>query len=184
MVSPHYFIVKPFDGKRYDNMRKYGDVDFIISASIEDHTVTQRLAIVENVPIGYDGPVEVGDFVIVHHNVFRIYYDQSGLERSSWNYYKNDIFAIDSNQLYLYKKKEGKWKAPSPYCFIEPIKKKESLLASSEVNEELWGRVAYYPNDSLEVGQLVSFLPDMEYEFTIDGKVLYRMKTDHVCLKA
>jgi len=184
MVSPHYFIVKPLDGKRYDNIRRYGDVDFIISAALDDHTITQRLAIVENVPQNYTGDVSPGDIVIVHHNIFRVYYDQKGFERSSWNHYKDDIFLVDSIQLYLYKNNEGNWKAPSPYCFVEPIKKKESLLATSEVHQQLWGRIVYYPNNDLQEGDFVSFLPDTEYEFRIDGKILYRMIIDHLCLKA
>ena len=30
MKSPHHFIIKPYNERRYDNVRKYGDVDFII----------------------------------------------------------------------------------------------------------------------------------------------------------
>ncbi len=72
MKSPHYFIIKPLNGLRYDALRKYGDIDFVISSSQEDHTVTNRVGLVEEVPIGYDGDISIGDFVIVHHNVFRI----------------------------------------------------------------------------------------------------------------
>jgi len=81
MRSPHYFVIRPNKGVRYDNMRQYGDKDFIISSSQEDHTVTNRIGIVESVPIGYDGNIKPGDQIIVHHNVFRIYYDMKGNER-------------------------------------------------------------------------------------------------------
>ena len=33
MKSPFHFVVNPLDDKRYDNVRKYGDKELIISAS-------------------------------------------------------------------------------------------------------------------------------------------------------
>ena len=55
MQSPSQFIVKPLGGRTYDNIRKYGDKDFIISSSQEDHTVTNRFAEVVAVPLNYGG---------------------------------------------------------------------------------------------------------------------------------
>ena len=71
MKSPYCFIVKPVDGRRYDNIRTYEGKEFIISTSQEDHTVSNRFAEVLARPTYYSGPVKVGDIVIVHHNVFR-----------------------------------------------------------------------------------------------------------------
>ena len=82
MKSPFYFIVNPLEDKRYDNVRKYGDNEFIISASKEDHKVTNRFAVVSSVPMYYKGPIKIGDVVVVHHNVFRIYNDMKGREKS------------------------------------------------------------------------------------------------------
>ena len=44
MQSIHSFLVKPKGGRRYNNTKKIGDVDFILSISPEDHTVTNREA--------------------------------------------------------------------------------------------------------------------------------------------
>lgn len=183
MKSPHYFIVKPYNGQRYDSIRKYGDKDFIISSSQEDHKVTNRIGIVESVPIGYDGDIKSGDLVIVHHNVFRIYYDMKGNERSSWNHYKDDIFILDIDQIFLYGNNE--WKSPYPYCFVEPIENDNSdVLLSYDIEKYLHGKIAYIPdNEILKIGDLVSFQPESEYEFNIDGKKLYRMKIKNLCLK-
>ena len=187
MKSPHYFIIEPFEGKRYDNVRKYGECEFIISSSLEDHRITQRVGIVIDVPIFYDGPVKKGDLVIVHHNVFRVYYDMSGKERDAWHYYKDGIYLIEQEQLYLYRDADNdKWTAPYPYCFVEPLKKKESYRASLGVEEELMGKVVYFPkvnNSLVSVDDTVSFLPDSEYEFRIDDRRLYRMKVSSLCLK-
>lgn len=91
MRSPQYFVIKSKDGHRYDNVRN----GIIISTSKEDHIVTTREAIVIETPIGYDGPIEIGDAVLVHHNTFRLYFDMQGREKSSWNYFKDDLFFID-----------------------------------------------------------------------------------------
>ena len=183
MKSPNYFIVKPYNGQRYDSIRKYGDKDFIISSSQEDHRVTNRIGIVESVPIGYDGDIKSGDLVIVHHNVFRIYYDMKGNERSSWNHYKDDIFILDIDQIFLYGNNE--WKSPYPYCFVEPIENDNSdVLLSYDIEKYLHGKIAYIPdNEILKIDDLVSFQPESEYEFNIDGKKLYRMKIKNLCLK-
>ena len=82
MQSPHYFIVKPLKGKRYDNTKSYGDKELIISVSEEDHTVANRFAKVINLPIGYTGDISIGDTVLVHHNVFKYYNDMKGRQKS------------------------------------------------------------------------------------------------------
>lgn len=185
MKSPHYFVVRPFNGRRYDNMRKYGDHDFIISSSQEDHTVTNRHAVVESVPIGYDGDIKSGDLVIVHHNVFRLYYDMKGNERSSWNHYKDDIFMVEFDQLYLYKRDDSDWMSPYPYCFVEPIKNDNTgPILTTDINKYLTGVVTYVPsNDVVQQGDTIAFQPESEYEFRIDGRILYRMKMKNICLK-
>ena len=71
MQSPSQFIVKPLGGRTYDNIRTYGDKEFIISSSQEDHTVTNRFAEVVSVPLNYGGEIVSGDTLVVHHNVFR-----------------------------------------------------------------------------------------------------------------
>jgi len=44
MRSPFYFITKPLKGRRYDNIKKIGEIDFITSVSQEDHMATNRFA--------------------------------------------------------------------------------------------------------------------------------------------
>ena len=55
MQSPFCFIVKPYNDRRYDNIKYYGDKKFFTSTSEEDHTVSTRFAIVINTPINYNG---------------------------------------------------------------------------------------------------------------------------------
>jgi hypothetical protein len=37
MKSPFFFIAKPIKGKRYDNTKSIGGIEFITSTSEEDH---------------------------------------------------------------------------------------------------------------------------------------------------
>ena len=75
MQSPFYFIVKPMNGKRYDNTKNIGGIDFIVSTSEEDHKFSNRFAEVVEVPLGYKGPIQSGDTLLVHHNAFKFYND-------------------------------------------------------------------------------------------------------------
>ena len=79
MRSPFYFIVKPTKGKRYNNSKEIGGVDFITSTSEENHIASNREAIVVSTPLGYNGDIEPGDILLVHHNVFKFYNDKRNL---------------------------------------------------------------------------------------------------------
>lgn len=170
MRSPYCFIAEPVGNVRYDSVTKSG---LVLSASQEDHRVTNRMAKVISVPLNYEGPVVPGDILLVHHNTFRKYYDIRGKERSGPSHFRDNLFFIFPDQYFMYKKGDT-WKSPDPYCFVRPTK--DSLI----------GEIAY-SNDELEsigvnVGDIVSFQPDSEYEFKIDGEVLYRMFTRNICL--
>lgn len=184
MRSPYCFIIEPIGNKRYSNTREFEGHELILSASKEDHTTTNRQAVVLAVPLYYNGPIEPGDVVIVHHNVFRIYYDMKGREKSSWSFLRDNTFMITSEELFLYRKPSGEWKAPVPYCFVEPVKAKEKELLTGEINEALFGTMIYKNSDqeNVQEGDQVIFSPDTEYEFRIDDRILYRMRTQNICL--
>jgi len=190
MRSPFQFIVKPKGGRTYDNIRSYGDKDFIISSSQEDHTVTNRFATVVSTPINYGGEIVAGDTLVVHHNVFRKYYDMKGREKSSYSFFKDDIYFIDDQQYFLYKHK-GVWKAPDPFCFVAPMENESYDIFTAKLenhNEmDLVGKIRYINSEmeswGLAAGDVVSFQPESEYEFTIEGEKLYRMRTMNICIK-
>lgn len=177
------FIVSPIKGKRYDNTRKAGDVEFFISTSIEDAKIVQRLGVVVATPIGYDGDIKVGDVVVVHHNVFRLYYDVRGEEKSTASHFKDDLFFVDEDRIYLHSSGDN-WKSCGRYCFVKPIKNDNELLPSSL--KEYWGELRFaspqLSKEGVNPGDLVSFQPECEYEFEIDGELLYRMYTHNICL--
>ena len=77
MRSIYDFIVKPV-GKRYDNEKKVGDKTLIVNASIESFKSVNNYAEVVATPLAYNTGINVGDIIVIHHNVFRRFYDMRG----------------------------------------------------------------------------------------------------------
>lgn len=183
MKSPLYFVVEPVGDKLYDNTTDYG---LVLSASKEDHTVTNRFATVIATPIGYTGEIVPGDTLMVHHNVFRKYFDMRGKEVYGPSHFRDKTFLIDDDQYFLYKH-EGQWKAPQPYCMVKPIDNlQESVLVDPDREQPLIG-VLKYGNEylyskGLKDGDMVSFQPESEYPFIVDGEKLYRMFSKNICV--
>lgn len=183
MKSPLYFIVEPVGDKLYDNTNKDG---LILSASKEDHTVTNRFATVIATPIGYTGEISPGDTLMVHHNVFRKYFDIRGKEVYGPSHFRDNTFLIDTDQYFMYKH-EGVWRAPDPYCMVKPIEnKQDGSLLSIDTEQPLLGILKhgneYLYSKGLSDGDLISFQPDSEYPFDVDGEKLYRMLSKNICV--
>lgn len=183
MRSPFFFIVKPLNGGRYDNKKDIGGIEIITSTSKEDHKHSNRFAEVVSLPMGYIGPVKEGDLLLVHHNVFKFYYDMKGRERSSHNFFKDDLFFVDDDQYFMYYNGES-WKTHWRYCFVSPVAKKDFYLDKPGNEEPLVG-ILRYSNKELSLlgykeGDEVVFEPDSEYEFVINGEKLYRMFTKNI----
>mgnify|MGYP003125502040 FL=1 len=186
MQSPFYFIVTPVNNKRYNNTKKVGKVELITSTSQEDHKASNRFCTVVEVPLGYKGEIVKGDTLVVHHNVFKYYYDMKGRERSGRSFFKENLFFVDFDQFFLYKHK-GEWRSHSKYCFIKPIPLEDSIILKGGNEEPLLGTIRY-GNVELEklgvkVNDRVSFTPESEYEFYIDDEKLYRMFTNNITIK-
>lgn len=186
MRSPFYFIVKPTNGKRYNNTRDIGGVEFIVSTSEEDHKFSNRFAEVVELPLGYKGPISKGDVLLVHHNAFKFYNDIKGRQKSGKSFFRDDIFFIEPDQFYMYKK-GSKWNTYDRYCFVKPIPTTDSYIKKPFSEEPLMG-IMKYPNDYLisegvKEGDLVCFVPDSEYEFNVDGEKLYRIFDHQITIK-
>ena len=178
MTSIHYFIVKPVNNKRYNNTTNIEGVDFITSVSQENHLASNREARVISTPLLYKGPIKTGDVLLVHHNVFKYYYDMKGRQKSSMSFFQDDIFFVELDQFFMYKQ-NNKWNCHDRYCFIKPINKEDGYLVKSFKEEPLVGIVKYtneyLKNQNVKEGDKVVFKPESEYEFNVDGEKLYRM---------
>jgi hypothetical protein len=148
MKSPFYFIVKPLGGKRYDNEKSIGGVDFFLSSSEEDFKTSNRKAVVVSTPLDYDGPIAEGDLLLVHHNVFKFYNDMKGRRRSGRSYLFDDMFLVDVDQFFMYCK-DDVWHAHSKYCFVSPTKVDEGMSLDNSSSVSALVGVMEYPNEYL-----------------------------------
>tara|TARA_B100001059_G_C17834951_1_gene587394 strand:+ start:3142 stop:3705 length:564 start_codon:yes stop_codon:yes gene_type:complete len=178
MKSPFYFIVEPVEGKRYNNTKNISGLDFITSTSEEDFTVSNRKGKVKEVPLNYQGPIKIGDILLVHHNVFKYYNDMKGRQKSGKSFFKDNLFFIDNDQFFMYNQ-NNQWYSHDRYCFVKPIKKQKSFMFKRGKEEPLMGEMVftndYLLSQGIKPGAQVSFQPDSEYEFDVDGEKLYRM---------
>lgn len=186
MRSPFYFIVKPMKGRRYDNTKEVSGVELITSTSEEDHMASNRFAEVIETPLGYDGPISISDILLVHHNAFKFYNDVKGRQKSGKSFFKDDLFFIEADQFFMYYSNNC-WNAYDKFCFVKPIPATESYIKKPFSEEPLMG-IMRYPNKYLlsqgvKEGDLVCFLPDTEYQFTVENEKLYRMYEHQITIK-
>ena len=116
MKSLYSFIVKPLN-ERYDNVKKVDDKTLIINTGIENHRFVSKKAAVVSTPAAYTSKIKVGDELYVHHNIFRRWYDQKGNERNSSTFFKDDLYFVSPEQIYMYN-----LKTHLDYCFVKPLK--------------------------------------------------------------
>ena len=178
MRSVYNFVVTP-KGERYNNKKKVGDSELILNTEIFNHQYINREAIVISTPIIGDTDIKSEDTVIVHHNVFRRWHNIHGEEKNSRSYFDEDTYLVSFDQIFLYKR-DNKWKAPKGYCFVQPIKTTDEFNMDSE--KPLTG-IVKYSDGTVDVGDLVGFRPNSEYEFIIDDTRLYRVLSNFITIK-
>jgi len=154
MNSVFNFIVKPFD-ERNNNKIKVDESELILNTEMQNHQYVSRHGVVIATPLATCSEVKQGDEVIVHHNVFRRFYDVRGKEKNSKSYFKEDLFFVQQDQVYAYKR-GGKWKAISGFSFIKPLQDEDMF----KLNNEVIGKgIVKYSDGYIEKGALVSFKP-------------------------
>ena len=178
MQSLFSFKVKP-KNERYDNKKYVDGQELLLNTEISDHRYVSRTGIVTAVPKSYTGEIKVNDEVIVHHNVFRRWYDGRGKEKNSRSYFNESTYFINHDQIFLYKRNK-QWIAPKGYCFVKPLKAVDQFNIESE--KPLQG-IVKYSDGTVEVNDLVGFRPSSQYEFIVDGERLYRVLSNFITIK-
>jgi len=179
MKAPFDFVIEP-KGNRYNNTTRVGDKDLILNTEIFNHQFVNREAIVKSVPTAFKTEIKPGDTIITHHNVFRRWHDVKGRERNSRSFFDENTYLIKKDQIFLYKRNNEEWKAPKGYCFVQPLKAKDSF--NTEQEEPLIG-IIKYTDKSFNKEELVGFMPNSEYEFIINKERLYRVMTQFITIK-
>ena len=177
MKSVYNFVVTPVKS-RYNNTKDIGGKELIVNTEIFNHQYVSREAIVKAIPTVGDTDIKIGDKVIVHHNVFRRWHNQHGIEKNSRSYIDEETYLVQPDQIFLYKDTE--WQAQKGYCFVAPVKSTEKLSVDKE--KPLVG-IVKHTDGTVNKGDLVGFRPSSEYEFIIDGQKLYRVLSNFITIK-
>ena len=177
MKSVYNFVVTPVKS-RYNNTKDIGGKELIVNTKIFNHQYVSREAIVKAIPTVGDTDIKVGDKVIVHHNVFRRWHNQHGIEKNSRSYIDEETYLVQPDQIFLYKDTE--WQAQKGYCFVAPVKSTDKLSVDKE--KPLVG-IVKHTDGTVNKGDLIGFKPNSEYEFIIDGQKLYRLLSNFITIK-
>ena len=183
MRSVFDFIVKPIGG-RYNNDIEVGNSKLTLNSSIEDFKFINNIAKVISVPTAFNTVIEPGDTIMIHHNVFRRYYNQKGEAVDSSKLFKENLYFCQPDQIYLYKR-DNKWKPIGKRCFVMPIENKSLFTLVKEKKDV---GILKIGNSSLEAlgvaeGDLVGFKSNREFEFIVDDQRLYCMESNDILLK-
>ena len=178
MKSVYNFVVTPI-GQRYNNVKKVGDKELIVNTEIFNHQHVNRRAKVLSLPIIGDTDIEINDDVILHHNVFRRWHNVRGIEKNSKNYFNENTYIVQPDQIFLYKR-FWKWRSPKGFCWVKPIKNQDKY-SNNETQENIG--IVKYTDGTFKVNDLIGFTPISNYEFVIDGELLYRVYTKFITIK-
>jgi len=183
MKALYDFIIKPL-GDTYDNKIKIDGLELILNTKIESFKFVNNLAIVVETPLEIKTPIKKGDIILIHHNVFRTFYDIKGIKKKSRSFFKDNLYFCALDQVYLYKR-TNTWKSINERCFIQHLKNTNKLTTEKE--QKLIG-VLKIGNSSLEAlgiheGDTVGYTPYGEYDFIVNEKRLYCMKSNDIVIK-
>jgi len=170
---------------RYNNKVNINKKELILNTEINerDYIFVNRVGTVTSIPLDVKSPIQIGDEIIVHHNVFRKWIDVRGDEQNSRNFLSENTYFVAPDQVFAYKN-NNEWKATNGYCFVKPFCNDDKWALKTD--ENLKGELIYSDSnlDALNVscGDIVGFTPDSEYEFTIENQKLYRILSNHITI--
>ena len=148
MKTMFSFLVKPLGGK-YKNTIDVDGSELILNTSYENYKFINRFAEVIAVPISFKHEIKKGDIILIHHNVFRTWYNIRGERKNSASYIDDDHSHCSIDQIYaIFKNQE--WQPLQGYSFVAPVsnlakirdKKEKELFGIIKINnKELEKRV-------------------------------------------
>ena len=171
------FMVSPIGG-RYDNIKTIDDKELILNTEVFNHQYINRNAKVIATPILFPSPINVGDEIIIHHNVFRRWHDIKGSEKNSRCYLSDNRYLISEDQIFLYD--SNNWKAMPGFSFIKPLEAIDNFNVEKE--RPLIG-VVKYSDGTFNKEELVGFSPGDEFEFVVEKERLYRVMNKYITIK-
>lgn len=184
MVTPNYLIVEV--EQEYNNETKSeSGFGFIVNTTIESVNNINRLAKVVQAP-EYT-VLQAGDEVVIHHNILRLRNSVKGNVIKSDFYIGDNQYYVPLTEVFMYRR-DGEWYPLDPYCFVKPIRESDregfSHKTGYKGNLNHVGEIVVVnrglEKQGVKKGDLVAFSHDSEYEFNIDGDLLYKMSTKDI----
>ena len=152
---------------RYNNSKQIDNKELILNTEVteKDYHFVNRIGKILSTPLLIKTPAKIGDEVILHHNVFRRWYE----------------YFVSPEEIFAYKN-NGDWKCFNEFCFVKPLKdvSKWSVLKEKKLLGELVYSNEYLESLGLSCGDVVGFKPNSEYEFNIENKKLYRVLSNYI----
>ena len=181
MKALYDFIVEPL-GERYANKIKIGDKELVLNTNIENHKFVNSIAKVLATPVNIETKVSKGNILLVHHNVFRRFYDIRGNEKNSRSYFKENKYFVSMDQVFMLY--DNGWKSFGDRCFVKPLQNDNTFVTDNR--KKNYGVLAY-GNDKLKKlnvneGDVVSYKNKREFEFVIDRELVYCMKSNDILI--
>jgi len=130
MRSLYDFIVEPV-GDAYENEIEIENVKIILNTKIESYKFVNNVAKVIQVPLAFTTLIKKGDIILIHHNVFRTFYDMKGVKKKSRSYFYDNKYLCSLDQIYLYKR-NSKWMSINDRCFVKPLKNESDFKVDKE----------------------------------------------------
>ncbi len=178
MQSIYQFLIEPI-GNRYSNEVNVEGKSLIVNSENSNHEYVNRLARVVSCPKVNNTKIKPGDEIIVHHNVFRRWYDVKGQEKNSKAYFSKNLYIVSQDQIFLVKQK-GKWSSMSGFTFLQPLQNNDKF--SLEVENPNVGKVVY-SDGSFDKNEILGYTPFSHYEFVIDNQRMYRVYNKFITTK-
>ena len=186
MKPLNHFLIEPI-GARYNNVKKVGDKELIVNSENQNHQYINRLAKVISCPFDNKTSITEGDTVLVHHNVFRRWSDVKGRDKNSSAYFKENLYLVYEDQIFLYRKvnnssrfKSGPWQACDGFCFVQPLINDDKFDSEKEHPHK---GVIVYTDGTFDKKDVVGYTPFSQYEFIIEGKRLFRVHNKFITIK-
>ena len=178
MQSVYQFLIEPI-GNRYNNEVDVDGKSLIVNSENFNHEYVNRLAKVISCPKVNNTDIKEGDEVIVHHNVFRRWYDVKGEEKNSKSYFCENLYLVSEDQIFLVKSNQA-WSSMKGFTFIQPLKNTNSFSVEKE-NPNV-GKVVY-SDGSFDKNEILGYTPFSHYEFVIDNQRMYRVYNKFITIK-
>ncbi|MCH9664309.1 MAG: hypothetical protein K0U41_00475 [Gammaproteobacteria bacterium] len=184
-IAPNKFIIKPQGGKEQINSVEgdFGEIILNSHIHVDDQDFSNRIAEIIATPLSNVTSAEVGDKLIVGHNVFRKWLDWHG-KIEEGNTVVDDLYYAENTAVYGYIK-EGETFSTNDWALLDPVPHTDELLIASGFRVDQG--ILRYPSDSkfplsLEVGTKVAFKANNFVPIPINDETIYRVRIKDILL--